>query len=186
MHGAREDVTKCRSDVLVAFRGERIALLEGVRDALLDGHVLFTVGLDLQEGQLRVQVATGTDFEGIVAAVGCRVVALHLRGVEVDRVVGEVALALDLHDGGICVKCGEYLRGGFRIDDVLAVHTGLHGCLLVHGFEADALPLCGDDVCGCVRHGPILLGFRLDSSKAAGVVRLSWILDFGVVPTGLT
>ena len=54
VHGAREDVTKCRSDVLVAFRGERIALLEGVRDALLDGHVLLAVGLDLQEGQLRV------------------------------------------------------------------------------------------------------------------------------------
>ena len=52
VHGAREDVTKCRSDVLTTFRGERIALLEGVRDALLDGHILFTVGLDLQEGQL--------------------------------------------------------------------------------------------------------------------------------------
>ena len=150
---AREDVTECFGDVLVAFHGERIAHLEGVRDTLLDGHIPYTFGLDFQEGQLRVQVATGTNLEGVVAAVGCRVVALHLRGVEVDRVVGEVALAIDFHDGGVCVERGEYLGGGFCVDNVLAVHAGLHGGLLVHGFEADALPLCGDDVCGCVSHG---------------------------------
>ena len=172
VHGAGEDIAECCGDVLVTFRGERIAVLEGVRDTLLDGHVLLTVGLDLQEGQLRVQVATGTNLEGVLAAVGCRVVALHLRGVEVDRVVGEVALALDFHDGGVCVERGEYLGGGFCVDNVLAVHAGLHGCLLVHGFKADALPLCGDDVCGCVSHG---------SSSFWGAVPAFWAVRWGGV-----
>ena len=54
VHGAREDIAECCGDVLVTFRGERITVLEGVRDTLLDGHILLTVGLDLQEGQLRV------------------------------------------------------------------------------------------------------------------------------------
>ena len=188
VHGTREDVTERCGDVFVAFRGELVTVLEGVGDTLLDGHILLTVGLDLQEGQLRVQVATGTNLEGVVAAVGCRVVALHLRGVEVDRVVGEVALALDFHDGGVCIERGKYLGGGFCVDNVLAVHTGLHGCLFVHGFEADALPLCGDDVCGCVSHGlpsfwgstPCALGCALGYALGRRVVGIGGCRAVGV------
>ena len=179
MHGAGEDIAECCGDVLVTFHGERIAVLEGVRDTLLDGHILLTVGLDLQEGQLRVQVATGTDLECVLAAIGCRVVALHLRGVEVDRVVGEVALTLDFHDGSVCVERGEYLGGGFCVDNVLAVHTSLHGCLLVHGFEADALPLCGDDVCGCVSHGSSSFWGAVPACCALGG-GVSWVLEMFV------
>ena len=193
VHGAGEDIAECCGDVLVTFHGERIAVLEGVRDTLLDGHILLTVGLDLQEGQFRVQVATGTDLEGVIAAVGCRVVALHLRGIEVDRVVGEVALALDFHDGGICVERGEYLGGGFCVDNVLAVHAGLHGCLLVHGFEADALPLCGDDVCGCVSHGSSSFWGAVPACCALGAAcrgyrrcLCSWSESEAFIPAGLT
>ena len=50
---AREDVAECFGDVLVAFRSQLVAVLEGVRDTLLDGHILLTVGLDLQEGRFR-------------------------------------------------------------------------------------------------------------------------------------
>ena len=179
VHGAGEDIAECCGDVLVTFHGERIAVLEGVRDTLLDGHILLTVGLDLQEGQLRVQVATGTNLEGIVAAVGCRVVALHLRGVEVDRIVGEIALAIDFHDGGVCIERGEYLGGSFCVDNVLAVHAGLHGCLLVHGFEADALPLCGDDVCDCVSHGSSSFWGAVPACCALGG-GVSWVLEMFV------
>ena len=89
----------------------------------LQGGVSSAPGLDLQEGEVGVQVGAGAYLEPTPSPAGCEVVGVQVGGVEVGRGVGEGTTPADLEDLGVPQGVDQVLG---RVDrqEVLAVHPG--------------------------------------------------------------
>ena len=87
-------------DVIQALRRQAGTVRRFVGDAFLDGGFAGTFGFDLQEAGCAVHVGPGADLVPATAAACGQQVAVQLRGVEVDGVVGEGPYAVHLQDAG--------------------------------------------------------------------------------------
>ena len=111
-------------DEAEALGSQVVGVRGSVVHALLDRGAPRTAGLDLQEGQSRIQVGAGADLEAATALVSGLEVGAEFGGVEVGRGVGEAAPTVDVEDEGPLGQGVDDALCGVGGDEVLAVDAG--------------------------------------------------------------
>jgi hypothetical protein len=125
-----------------------------VRMAVLDGLAVSIAQLDLDPAAVGIEVATGPDLEPVRASAGGAEVRVELRGVEVQRLVAEVAATVDVEHPDVGrhaveqrVEQGVELGRG---EEVLAVGARLERGVAVELVEPHAVEVV--DLHGCRAH----------------------------------
>jgi len=134
--------------------GQLGAVLLRVRHPLLDRLAAGPGELDLEHAQPAVGVGAGPGLEPQPAPLHVRPVGGEVRGVEVDRLVAEGALAVDVEDPQLASELRDHRAEHVGGHEVLAVHPGLQLGELVELAEADRVDERGSGGDGEFRGAP--------------------------------
>ena len=143
LEGAGLGLHQALDDEFLALFGDAVGVVGTVLQPVLDRCLARTIGLDLQEAQVGVQVSAGADLVATTALVGGQEEGVQSGGVEVGGGVLEVAQSVDLQD--LCPRSEDVddVLDVVRRHQVLAVHAGEQARFGIELGEGDGVEVLG-------------------------------------------